>query len=140
MAASDHQTRAAPGDLALLHDAANEAGNIALRYYRAANSVWMKQGNSPVSQADIEVDNYLRETLLKARPGYGWLSEETVDDPVRMERDYVFVVDPIDGTRGFLDGNPHWCVCLSVVKEGRPVASVVHCPALNRTFSAEAGK
>ncbi|MCU0790396.1 MAG: 3'(2'),5'-bisphosphate nucleotidase CysQ, partial [Nitratireductor sp.] len=50
------------------------------------------------------------------------------------------VVDPIDGTRGFLDGNPHWCVCLSVVKEGRPVASVVHCPALNRTFSAEAGK
>jgi myo-inositol-1(or 4)-monophosphatase len=140
LAASNHENRAALGDLDLLREAAMEAGDIALRYFRAANSVWMKHGNSPVSQADIEVDTYLRETLLKARPAYGWLSEETADDPVRMERDLVFVVDPIDGTRGFLDGDPHWCVCLSIVKEGRPVAAVVHCPALKRTLCAEARK
>jgi myo-inositol-1(or 4)-monophosphatase len=138
LAANSHETRAEPGDLELLQEAALEAGKIALRYYLAENTVWMKHGNSPVSQADMEVDRYLRESLLAARPAYGWLSEETADDPVRMERDFVFVVDPIDGTRGFLEGNPHWCLCLSIVREGRPVASVVHCPALRRTFSAAA--
>jgi myo-inositol-1(or 4)-monophosphatase len=140
LAASEHETLAAPGDLELLRGSALEAGRIALRYFRSENPVWMKHGNSPVSQADIEVDTFLRETLTKARPGYGWLSEETVDDPVRLDRDSVFVVDPIDGTRGFLEGNPYWCICLCVVKEGRPVAAVVHCPALDRTFCAEAGK
>ncbi len=140
MAESNHETRAEPGDLELLQEAALKAGEIALRYYRAENTVWMKHGNSPVSQADMEVDVYLRETLLAARPAYGWLSEETADDPVRMERDHVFVVDPIDGTRGFLEGNPHWCLCLSIVREGRPVAAVVHCPALQRTFNAAAGQ
>jgi myo-inositol-1(or 4)-monophosphatase len=137
---SKHDSRAAPGDLELLREAALKAGEIALRYYRAENTVWMKHGNSPVSQADMEVDAYLRTTLLAARPGYGWLSEETADDPVRLERESVFVVDPIDGTRGFLEGNPHWCLCLSIVREGRPVAAVVHCPALKRTFVAAAGQ
>lgn len=140
MAENRHEARAAAGDLELLRDTAIEGGLIAMRYFRAENTVWMKQGNSPVSQADIEVDTYLRETLLKARPGYGWLSEETADDPARLDRDLVFVVDPIDGTRGFLEGNPHWCLCLSVIREGRPVAAVVHCPALGRTFCAEAGQ
>jgi myo-inositol-1(or 4)-monophosphatase len=140
LAENRHETRAAPGDLELLHQAALEAGEIALRYYLAENTVWMKHGNSPVSQADMEVDAFLRTTLLAARPAYGWLSEETADDPVRLERDCVFVVDPIDGTRGFLQGNPHWCLCLSIVREGRPVAAVVHCPAIKRTFSAAAGQ
>lgn len=126
-------------DLAILLAAARKAGEIALRYYRSDNKVWSKAGDSPVSEADIEVDAFLRQELLVARPGYGWLSEETDDDRKRLARAQVFVVDPIDGTRGFLRGDPHWCISLAVVREGRPVEAVLHCPALGRTFSATAG-
>ena len=71
----------ATSDLPLLREAAREAGKIALRYFRQSPEVWMKTGQSPVSEADFAVDRYLRETLLAARPNYGWLSEETADDP-----------------------------------------------------------
>lgn len=67
-------------DLELLRDAAREAGAIAMRYFGKSPEVWMKGGTSPVSEADYAADAYLRETLLKARPDYGWLSEETADD------------------------------------------------------------
>jgi myo-inositol-1(or 4)-monophosphatase len=127
-------------DLALLQSTVREAGEIALGFFRGGNRVWMKDGNSPVSEADIAVDNHLRETLTAARPAYGWLSEETEADASRLERDLVFVVDPIDGTRGFIEGNPHWCICAAIVSAGRPVAGVVHCPALGRSFAAATGK
>ena len=71
-------------DLALLHEAAREAGAIAMRYFGKSPEVWMKGGTSPVSEADYAADKYLRETLLEARPDHGWLSEETTDDPVRL--------------------------------------------------------
>ncbi|TJU92392.1 MAG: 3'(2'),5'-bisphosphate nucleotidase CysQ, partial [Mesorhizobium sp.] len=71
-------------DLALLRDAAREAGTIAMRYFGQNPQVWMKGGTSPVSEADHAADAYLRETLLKARPNYGWLSEETADDHARL--------------------------------------------------------
>jgi myo-inositol-1(or 4)-monophosphatase len=119
--------------------AAGKAGEIALQYFRSDNKVWNKAGDSPVSEADFEVDTFLRQELLSVRPGYGWLSEETADNAERLARSQVFVVDPIDGTRGFLRGDPHWCISLAVVCEGRPVEAVLHCPALGRTFSATAG-
>lgn len=127
------------GDLELLLEAAQEAGRIGLRYFRNANEVWMKHGNSPVSQADLEIDKFLHGELTAARPNHGWLSEETADSDARLERDAVFVVDPIDGTRGFLEGNAQWCISIAVVRDGRPVTAVLHCPALERTFAAEAG-
>ncbi|TIP78409.1 MAG: 3'(2'),5'-bisphosphate nucleotidase CysQ, partial [Mesorhizobium sp.] len=91
-------------DLPLLRDAAREAGAIAMRYFGNNPQVWMKGGTSPVSEADHAADAYLRQTLLAARPDYGWLSEETADDPARLAARRTFVVDPIDGTRGFLEG------------------------------------
>ena len=98
------------GDLALLIEAAREAGRIALRFFRQSPEVWMKGGTSPVSEADYAADKYLNETLLAARPDYGWLSEETTDDAARLSARRTFVVDPIDGTRGFLEGRREWCV------------------------------
>lgn len=86
-------------DLALLLDAARAAGSIAMGYFGKSPEVWMKGGTSPVSEADYAADKYLRETLLVARPDYGWLSEETADDPARLSARRTFVVDPIDGTR-----------------------------------------
>ncbi len=126
-------------DLALLVDAAREAGQIALRYFKRSPEVWMKGGMSPVSEADLAADRFLRETLLAARPDYGWLSEETADDPARLKARRTFIVDPIDGTRGFLEGRSEWCVSVAVVETGRPLAGVLECPARRETFTAVSG-
>ncbi len=129
----------AEDDLALLSEAAAEAGRIAMRYFRRNPEVWMKAGQSPVTEADFAVDRFLRETLLAARPDYGWLSEETVDTPDRLAAARVFVVDPIDGTRAYVDGRDTWCVSVAVVERGRPIAGVLDCPAMRETFSAQVG-
>lgn len=126
-------------DLALMLDAAGRAGDIAMRYFRQPNEVWLKGGRSPVSQADLAVDAFLREALTSARPHYGWLSEESADAGDRLRLEQVFVVDPIDGTRGFLEGDAQWCLSLALVRAGRPVCAVLHCPALQRTYSAVEG-
>jgi myo-inositol-1(or 4)-monophosphatase len=126
----------AADDLKLIADAAREAGKIALKYYKRDPEVWWKEGDSPVSAADFAVDQFLRETLMAARPDYGWLSEETADDPARLEAQRTFVVDPIDGTRAFINGRDIWCVSVAVVENGRSVAGVLDCPALNEIYTA----
>lgn len=127
-------------DLPLLRDAAREAGVIAMRYFGKNPQVWMKDGRSPVSEADHAADAYLRETLLAARPDYGWLSEETADDPARLAARRTFVVDPIDGTRGFLEGQRSWCVSVAVVEDGSTLAGVLECPAVAETYWALPGE
>jgi myo-inositol-1(or 4)-monophosphatase len=126
-------------DLALLVDAARQAGQIALRFFKQSQEVWMKGGTSPVSEADYAADSFLNQTLLAARPDYGWLSEEAADDAVRLSAKRTFVVDPIDGTRGFLEGRPEWCVSVAVVEQGRSIAGVLECPARKETYSAVLG-
>jgi myo-inositol-1(or 4)-monophosphatase len=136
---AENSITAARNDVELLKTAADEAGAIAMRYFGGSAKTWMKSGNSPVTQADIEVDEFLRETLLRARPDYGWLSEETEAAEERPGRSTMFVVDPVDGTRGFLAGDPQWCVCIAVISDGRPTAAVINCPALEKTYAALAG-
>jgi myo-inositol-1(or 4)-monophosphatase len=127
-------------DLDLLREAARQAGRIAMRFFRQDPEVWMKAGSSPVSEADFAVDRFLRESLLAARPDYGWLSEETADSAARLDALRTFVVDPIDGTRGFLEGLDLWCVSLAVVERGRPIAGVLECPARKQTYWALPGR
>jgi myo-inositol-1(or 4)-monophosphatase len=131
---------AAADDLALLRAAAREAGAIAMRHFGRSPQVWMKGGTSPVSEADYAADAYLRETLLAARPDHGWLSEETADDLARLKARRTFVVDPIDGTRAFLEGRSTWCVSVALVEDGRPVAGVLECPAKGETYWALPGQ
>jgi myo-inositol-1(or 4)-monophosphatase len=126
-------------DVALLSAAAREAGALALRYFRREPKSWAKGETSVVSEADLEVDRLLAGRLLAARPGYGWLSEETAEDVAQLGRERVFVVDPIDGTRGFLAGEAEWTVSLAVVEDGRPVAAALFAPALGTMFEASAG-
>ncbi|WEX08425.1 3'(2'),5'-bisphosphate nucleotidase CysQ [Chelativorans sp. AA-79] len=126
-------------DLSLIAEAARDAGRIAMRYFRQDPEVWWKEGKSPVSKADLEVDRFLRETLLAMRPGYGWLSEETADNKDRLNAPRTFVVDPIDGTRAFIDGRSFWCVSIAVVEGGRAIAGVLDCPARGEFFSAFSG-
>lgn len=127
-------------DLELLRSAAVAAGIIASSFFRRPVKSWDKENSSPVSEADILVDRYLANALLNARPDYGWLSEETADNPSRLDCERVFVVDPIDGTRGFLRGEDSWTVCLAVVENGVPVAGVVYAPVRDELYDAVKGQ
>ncbi len=127
-------------DTALLADAARAAGEIATRYFKRDVQIWDKPGSQgPVTQADLDVDTMLRETLLSARPDYGWLSEETPDDTARLAAARVFVIDPIDGTRAFIEGNPTWSHSLAVCENGDVIAAAVFLPIHEKLYLATRG-
>lgn len=126
-------------DLALIREAVLAAGALALSEREQGLKVWSKSGGSPVTSADMAVDALLKSILLKARPDYGWLSEETPDTPDRLSCRRLFIVDPIDGTVAFMKGKPWWCIPIAVIENDRPVAAVIHAPALNETFEATLG-
>jgi myo-inositol-1(or 4)-monophosphatase len=127
-------------DLALLETAAREAGALALGLMGQPGAVREKPGgHGPVTEVDLAVDRLLRERLTAARPDYGWLSEETTDGPERLAAERVFIVDPIDGTRAFIAGQPTWALSLAVAEAGRVVAAVVHLPAFDKVYAAAVG-
>jgi len=128
-------------DLALIVDAAREAGEIAQGYFQANPQTWEKPGGAgPVSEGDLAVDRMLREGLTAARPGYGWLSEESEDDPARLAAHRCFIVDPIDGTRAFIAGEDHWAHSIAVAERGQIVAAVVYLPVLGKLYAASRGQ
>ena len=120
-----------------LGEALREAGPIAMKTFRGPIQSWTKDHDSPVSEADIAVDNFLRERL--SREGYGWLSEESKDDRSRLASERIFIVDPIDGTRSYLAGLPDWSIVAAVVEKGRPVAAAVYVPVDNDLYLAAQG-
>lgn len=123
-------------DLALLTDAARKAGEIALRFWRQAPKTWEKPGQGPVTEADLAVNAALRDMLRSARPDYGWLSEEDPDSETRLETEFQFILDPIDGTRSFIAGEDVFAISLAVVHNGTARAGVVYLPALDRLYTA----
>ena len=123
-------------DLDLIRSAALEAGALALALREDKLKIWAKAGGSPVTDADLKVDKLLKDRLMAARPDYGWLSEETADDSSRLSQRRVFVVDPIDGTVAYMKQRPWFSVSIAVVEDGRPVAGVVHAPAVVETYEA----
>ena len=121
-----------------LAGAVREAGELALQTFRGQLKSWTKGKSSPVSEADLAVDALLRErlsTILEA----GWLSEETEDDPARLQKADVWVVDPIDGTRAYLAGLPDWAVSVALVTGGRPVVAALYAPVHDELFLSIAG-
>ncbi len=126
-------------DRELLRSAAVTAGIIASGYFRRELKSWTKENASPVSEADIVLDKFLHSALTTARPDYGWLSEETADDFDRLRHRRSFVVDPIDGTRGFIRGEDSWTVSLAVVEDGVAIAGVVYAPARDQMYDAALG-
>ena len=126
-------------DLGLLVDAAHEAGAIALRYFKRDPQTWDKgDGAGPVTEADLAVNAMLANRLRRARPDYGWLSEETPDSPDRLSARRCFIIDPIDGTRAFIDGQDNFAHSLAIVEQGAVIAAAVFLPAKNRMYSAHA--
>lgn len=126
-------------DLDLILEAAREAGALAVSARESGLKIWSKDGGSPVTDADLAVDALLKDRLRTARPDYGWLSEETVDDPARLATSRQFLVDPIDGTAAYMKGKPWFSVSIAVVEKGRPVAGVVYAPALDELYAAVEG-
>ena len=128
---------------ALLREMAREAGLIAQGYFRLNRGttarVWSKVGGSPVTEADVSVDAFLKVRLSSELPQAGWLSEETRDDLSRMDKRLVWIVDPIDGTRAFMAGDPDWSISIALLADGQPVAGVVHAPALGALYEAGRG-
>jgi myo-inositol-1(or 4)-monophosphatase len=120
--------------------AVREAGVLALSMFGAPINNWTKFESSPVSDADIAVDRLLRERLTEADPAIGWLSEESVDDPARLAARYVWIVDPIDGTRAYIAGSPDWAVSAALVGNGRPLAACLYAPATGEFFATVAGR
>jgi len=96
-----------------------------------------KAGHDPVTEADRALDDVLRKNLL--RDGEGWLSEESADDQSRLYKSRVWIVDPLDGTREFVEGIPEFCVSIAMVERGKPVAGGIYNPATNETFLGSIG-
>jgi myo-inositol-1(or 4)-monophosphatase len=127
-------------DLALLREAAIEAGKLALRHAQKTPVITYKPHEAgPVTDADLAVDALLRTRLLAARPGYGWLSEETPDSDARLTPRQTFIVDPIDGTRAFIAGTQDWAHSLAIARDGEVVAAVVYLPGHKALYAAEKG-
>ncbi len=126
-------------DLALIEQAARDAGVIARRYFGGDYKRWDKGKGQPVTEADLAIDKFLQETLIAARPSYGWMSEESEDDPSRREAEHTFIVDPIDGTTAFLKGRPWFTIAIAIVRDGRPEQGVVFNPITEECFAAARG-
>jgi myo-inositol-1(or 4)-monophosphatase len=118
---------------------AREAGELAVTTAKGAMKRWMKAGSSPVSEADIAVDKFLSGRLPQLVPGAGWLSEETEDNPARIGAKQVWVVDPIDGTRAFLDNRPDWAISIALVENGLPIIAALYAPITDEMFLATRG-
>jgi len=127
-------------DYALLKQAVRDAGELALTYFRKSIMVKKKIDGSEVSEADLALDVALKLELHAPRPDYGWLSEETEDDPERLTRRRVWVIDPIDGTSAFLRHVPEWTVSAALVEDGVPVLGIVFNPATKEFFHAIRGR
>jgi myo-inositol-1(or 4)-monophosphatase len=127
-------------DVALLTDTVREAGALALSLFRTELKNWTKGASSPVSEADIAVNDLIETRLRRATPDYGWLSEESADDEQRLDKQRIWIVDPIDGTRGYLAGREDWCVSVALVENTSPVLAAVFAPASDEFFFAARGQ
>ena len=140
MADADLLGAALARDAALLSESVREAGELARSMFRTELKNWTKGASSPVSEADIAVNDLLEKRLREATPDYGWLSEESVDDHSRLGKRLAWIVDPIDGTRAYLAGREDWCVCAALVEDATPVLAAVYAPVSDEFFFAARGR
>lgn len=118
-----------------------EAGELARVTARRPFKRWTKgHDNSPVSEADIAVNELLRERLMALTPGAGWLSEETEDHLPDRAMSLAWIVDPIDGTRAFISGRADWTISVALVEDDRPAVAALYAPVTEEMFLAISGQ
>lgn len=121
-------------------EAAREAGASVRGYYRDAYTIKDKGGDNPLTDADLASNAILDARLRHGFPDFGWLSEESVDDPVRLAARYAWIVDPLDGTKEFTLGIPEFVVSVGLVLDGRPVLGVLYNPIKEELFAGVVGE
>lgn len=126
-------------DAALLIAAVRDAGSLGLSMFQQDVKNWAKSDGSVVTEADLEIDSFLKERLHGQRPTYGWLSEETSDSVERLTCDYLWIVDPIDGTTAFVDKGTEWCIGVALVFKGRPILAALYRPVVDEFYFAAVG-
>lgn len=132
--------QSAASDLDLLVSAAREAGALARDLLRKPLDIRMKGEAGPVTNVDLGVNALLSAMLLGARPDYGWLSEESPDEPAaRREKARVFAIDPIDGTAAMIAKQPQWTISIGLVEAGRAVAGAVYNPMTDELYAGAIG-
>jgi myo-inositol-1(or 4)-monophosphatase len=129
---SESMTSSYADILQRIQAALDAAREVFARFTPGAVATEYKAGHDPVTEADRAVDAVLRQNLL--RNSEGWLSEETVDNPDRLDKQSVWIVDPLDGTREFVIGLPEFCVSIGFIENGKPVAGGIYNPATQETF------
>ena len=128
-------------DARLLIDTVREAGALGLSLGKRDLKRWTKPDGSQVTEGDLAINALFEERFRTARPNDGWLSEETPDAPhARMPQERLWIIDPIDGTRAFIEGRKEWCVAAALAIGGRPVLAAVYQPSLEQFYWAAAGE
>ena len=137
-ASSPHVPRPSPGEA--LEETLRAAGALALQHFGGAPRQWKKEDGTPVSEADLAVDELLRASLERIDAGAAWLSEESADQPDARKRPRCWIVDPIDGTSSFLSGGDNWSIVAALAEAGRPVLAGIYRPVTDDYFSAALGR
>ena len=127
-------------ELKIATKAAQKAGNVILKYYKSKYDIKDKSYHNPVTTADKEADKTIKQILMNDFPNYGWLSEETIDSKERLLKEKVWVVDPLDGTKEFIEGIPNFVVSIGLVKYGVPILGILYNPVTKELFSASKGR
>lgn len=123
--------------LKVTEEAVFNAGKIALEFEKKKIKTWYKSENQPVTEADILINNYLQKFFKEKTPNFGWLSEESVDDNSRYCKDYFWCLDPIDGTRSFINGKPEYTISLALMLKSTPIFGIIYNPKTREMFSAK---
>ena len=120
--------------------AALKAGEVVEKYFHQTVAVRHKSKNQPVTVADDEANAIIHQLVFNSFPKDGWLSEETKDNHLRLSCNRVWIVDPLDGTKEFINSIPEFAISIALVVKGRPVVGVVYNPITKEMFSAQVGK
>ncbi len=132
-------TEAMDNELEVARNAARAAGQVLLRYYGTNYKVAEKSVDNPVTAADLEANDTLKDAILGAFPDDGWLSEETADSDDRLKKKRVWIIDPLDGTKEFIGSIPEFVVCVALVEDGHPRIAVEYNPVRDELFAARKG-
>ena len=113
------------------------AGKIALELKKKKISVKYKSKNQPVTEADLKINEFLKDFFKKTTPNFGWLSEESYDDGSRLKSEYFWCLDPIDGTRSFINKKPEYTISLALFRNSNPIIGLLLNPETNELFFAK---
>lgn len=127
-------------ELAIAKEAAREAGSAILNVYREDIEVILKHDDTPVTRADYASNVLILEKLSQAFPEHAFLSEESPDDLSRLEKQYCWIIDPLDGTKEFIKKNDEFTINIALAKDRELILAIIYAPVQGELFFAVRGQ